>query len=345
MKKNLLLLVGVLVFIFATGEVTVRYLQSKDIIFDFSKGKHNQGIKKRRNFSPKLERIDNPDLFVEHKLGQRGINKWGMRGPAYGKAKPRDAYRIAIVGDSVSFGYGVPYKKSYPAMLEAGLNQNVAANPQLQEKGISRFQVINFSVNGYGVAAYAELMKSKVPEFSPDLVIVGYCLNDPAPTSVLFEAVGEAMKRNALYKRLSKYSEFLTWIKYSLDKASDNRRLKQMFNEGYEREDVIAEINRSFATVKAKSDELNAELMVVVFPYFVNFEPYKLGNAHTVIGGILEDNGIRHYDLLDTFANSGIDMMDLRVSPDDYTHPSPAGHQVIADVLVEKVLAESSGAE
>src|SRR5262245_46388079 len=34
-------------------------------------------------------------------------NADGFRDHAYDRVKPKDAYRIAVVGDSVSFGYGV----------------------------------------------------------------------------------------------------------------------------------------------------------------------------------------------------------------------------------------------
>jgi hypothetical protein len=53
----------------------------------------------------------NPLLRYEHipntTYGEYAINEHGLRGPAFEQAKPADVFRVAVVGDSVAFGWDV----------------------------------------------------------------------------------------------------------------------------------------------------------------------------------------------------------------------------------------------
>jgi len=77
-------------------------------------------------------------------------------------------YRIAVVGDSMSFGWKVGLQNSFPKVLENILNQKMSR----------QFEVINFSVPGYNAAQELEIIKEKVLKFNPDMVILSFCPND-----------------------------------------------------------------------------------------------------------------------------------------------------------------------
>jgi len=83
--------------------------------------------------------------------------------------KPKDAFRILILGDSVAYGNFVPAKKTFSERLE-NLLQEHARNAE----------VINAGVPGY--TAYNELQYylAEGREFEPDVVIVAFCMNDVA---------------------------------------------------------------------------------------------------------------------------------------------------------------------
>jgi len=46
--------------------------------------------------------------------------------------------------------------------------------------GSPRVEVLNFGTDGYGTLREARLLETRASRFDPDLVIVAYCLNDPA---------------------------------------------------------------------------------------------------------------------------------------------------------------------
>jgi lysophospholipase L1-like esterase len=58
------------------------------------------------------------DLYL-HKRAERsaGMNIWGYRGPLVGRKQPGEV-RVAVLGGSTAFGYGVPWDQSIPAALE-----------------------------------------------------------------------------------------------------------------------------------------------------------------------------------------------------------------------------------
>lgn len=96
----------------------------------------------------------------------------GLRSPVPGRAygnKQANEYRIAFVGNSVTFGVGVPTEQTYPEIVEKTLNQ-------LQHH--CNVTVFNFGVSSYSVKEMVATLKYRVPEVNPDLVIMGLVIDD-----------------------------------------------------------------------------------------------------------------------------------------------------------------------
>ena len=119
-----------------------------------------------------------PDVVYELKPGLRGtflgqpvrINSRGLRGREIQEAKPSGTYRIAGLGDSVMFGWGVDQDEPYLAVLEEKLNAS--------RQGQRTFEVLNFAVPGYNTAIEAAVFEHKALAFDPDLVILNFIPND-----------------------------------------------------------------------------------------------------------------------------------------------------------------------
>src|SRR5262245_667741 len=101
------------------------------------------------------------------------INSQGFRGGELPGPKDKGVLRVVGVGDSVMFGWGVVEDETYMRRLEASL-----AVPD------RRVEVLNLAVPGYNSAQEAIVVRTKVMPLSPDLLLVGYVLNDAEP--VLF---------------------------------------------------------------------------------------------------------------------------------------------------------------
>lgn len=126
-----------------------------------------------------------PDVVYELKPGLRGtfmrlpleVSSHGMRDREYPLAKPPGTFRIAGLGDSVMFGWGVRAEESYLEVLERRLNEMPGPHP--------RFEVLNFAVPGYNTAVEAAVFERKAAAFSPDLVVIHFVGNDMEVPSFL----------------------------------------------------------------------------------------------------------------------------------------------------------------
>ncbi len=117
------------------------------------------------------------------------INADGIRDRDFPLAKPEGALRIAAVGDSVTFGLGLELEETWPKQLERELRRT---HPHAE--------VINFGVMGYNTPQEAERIEEKVLKYSPDLIIVGFSLND----------IGVLSRQRTLLVTYQGYDSFLT---------------------------------------------------------------------------------------------------------------------------------------
>jgi lysophospholipase L1-like esterase len=118
-----------------------------------------------------LELSENPDIAYRLRGGASGnlwecdvqANSLGFRDREFGR-KAEGARRVLVLGDSMTFGHRVAADDVYARQLEVRLGAGV--------------EVFNLSLGGYDTLNEAALLKLHGPELAPDLVILGYCIND-----------------------------------------------------------------------------------------------------------------------------------------------------------------------
>lgn len=96
-------------------------------------------------------------------------NSLGFPGPEYPVEKPEQTVRILTVGDAFTSAEGVDTAEAWPRVLEREWNR---------KEGEKHIQVLNFGVTGYGPRQYAEISKTYVPVYHPDLVVIGFFVNE-----------------------------------------------------------------------------------------------------------------------------------------------------------------------
>lgn len=103
------------------------------------------------------------------------LNSLGMR-----DAEPTDAaHRIAVIGDSITYGPGVPMTETWPKLLERRL------------PGVG---VLNFAVPGYATEQEVETLRVKGLAYDPDTVIVQYYMNDDDHFNLIFQDMLKSIK-------------------------------------------------------------------------------------------------------------------------------------------------------
>jgi lysophospholipase L1-like esterase len=101
------------------------------------------------------------------------INNLGMRGADTTMAKPPGVFRILGVGDSITFGYGVEYDKTFLQVLERRLNSDSG--------GKVHYEVLNAGIPATGLDYYTHVIEGSQAALQPDLILVCMALNDIDP--------------------------------------------------------------------------------------------------------------------------------------------------------------------
>jgi hypothetical protein len=92
------------------------------------------------------------------------LNSWGFRGRDYAVPKPRGAYRIAVVGDSFTYGNGVRQQDRYTELIQARLPEH--------------FEVLNFGDAGANTPQHRAQVRRVLADVQPDFVLLQWYVND-----------------------------------------------------------------------------------------------------------------------------------------------------------------------
>jgi lysophospholipase L1-like esterase len=331
-------------------------------------------------FEENYQLSENPILEYELRPGSSyegvTINSSGFRDREYTREKPPGVFRIAAIGDSVSFGLWVPQHASYPRQLEVLLNDRAAPN--------ARFEVLNFGVTGYNVTQVVERLRTLVLDYDPDLIVYGYVLNDPQADSLEgntlrdlrgFEQrqIAEQLSHGAM--RLLRHSRLLTlgallvrnWDhpagSYARDTVTGRlidrtqgvevpvRARGDPGGAAYQAGDSTGQYFRSLYT-RPESHRRFAEgirdlaevvrtadvpAIVAIFPLFLPLDDYPLADLHELVSAQSRKNGLRVADLLPAYVAAERRIGAKRTLAVDFMHPSAHGHSVAALELARSI--------
>lgn len=129
------------------------------------------------------------------------INSAGFRDRDFPIQKDPEKKRIIFLGDSVVYGYGIELKDTLPKQLEA-----------VFDKHRKPIEVLNFGVSGYEAEQEVEFFKDSGLIYQPDMVIVGYTLNDVRCASLELDKLSEEAGNNVLESGKNPFKNFLTFL-------------------------------------------------------------------------------------------------------------------------------------
>jgi lysophospholipase L1-like esterase len=252
------------------------------------------------------------------------INSAGQRDREYPTEKPPGTYRIMLLGDSTTLGWGVRLEDTIPKLLERALNSAQGQVP-------SRFEVINAGVGNYGTRQEVSAYLASGRAFHPDLVILSYFINDaeevPRADSGLIarHLYAAAFLASRLDAALRTLGGRPTWREYYASLYQDDRA-------GWrDAKDAIHTLART-----ARADR--SALLITILPelHQINGD-YPFSDAHSKVKAVAAEDGVAVIDLLDTLRGHGAEST-LWVTPRDL-HPNRKANLLVAEKLRREVLA------
>ncbi|MBU1694968.1 MAG: SGNH/GDSL hydrolase family protein [Verrucomicrobia bacterium] len=303
-------------------EGAVRLLQTRRIYYDMEMWKYALRLKEKSD-NPNLRHWHRPKAAA-HLMGvDVAINSKRLRDREYAYDKEPGVYRIVALGDSVTLGWGVPFEDTYAKVLEGRLNAG-------RKEGAPRFEVLNAGCGNWNTRQEVEFFKAEMRKYKPDLVLLGYFLNDAEP--ILASNVDQSSWLN----RSQLIVFFLTrWGKLRL---SFNRELhfENYYQALYQGPDWEA-CQQAFRELADLTRADGTQLALVVLPdlHILDEERYPFKDIHGHVQNLARANDVPFLDLFDTF--KGRDLRELVVARDDAHHNARA-HHLAAEALYRYLL-------
>lgn len=243
-----------------------------------------------------------PGLDVKFQGARVTTNSCGMRGPDRPVRKEPGTFRIALLGDSFAFGWGVEYEQSFAHVLEGRLNEALG--------GAGRVEVLNFGVPGYSTFQEVAKLRETGLDFDPDLVLVYFIENDFGLPFFLGGPEGGLMSAVDYAKKI--------WNRADAGNEKEKSFLRTLLDP-----------NRVLA-------KLDKELRERGIPLYVAVNPGK-GWESTVqrLWVLRRSRSIRTVPmrerLLDEIKKRGLKESELRLPTDP--HPSAIKHRLLGEIL------------
>jgi lysophospholipase L1-like esterase len=275
---------------------------------------------------------DNPEIGHEHRPGAAGtfmgvpvaINSLGLRDIEFDPSqKPVGTVRTVMLGDSVTFGWGVLAEDTPSKLLETALNQTA---------GPTRYEVVNTGVGNYNTQMEVAYFLSKGYELKPDVVVLNYFINDAEPTP----------QRKQSW--IAEHSQAYVVLASAVDKASRLFFGKSDWKDYYrnlygdDRPGWVA-AKDAIHSLASFCRENNIPLLVVNYPELHELKDYPFPEVTESVSKAAADEQLPFLDLR-PFVEDLVPET-LWVSPTD-AHPNKIANERFAEAIKEKLFATFS---
>jgi len=275
--------------------------------------------------------------FAELNQVHHDVNPSGFRGPAF-TPKPKGTFRMVFLGDSFTFGEGVHNQDTYPE-----------AAARLLRKDGRRVEACNLGVGGYNTSQEADVLRIFGFDLQPDVVVLGYTLNDAEPP--LFQvdpASGKPVRRDreALVKAEGSPGRPPASFLYRFRLAQAIWRSYQQRCFSKQAVDYYLslyappsrgriESERALRQIISECRDRKVPCIVVMFPMLYKLShDYPFTAIHQQVGEVVRQAGGRFIDLLPVL--KGMDAGKLMVHPTDQ-HPNEKVHAIAGRLVAEEV--------
>ncbi|MED6336082.1 MAG: GDSL-type esterase/lipase family protein [Planctomycetota bacterium] len=257
-------------------------------------------------------------------------NSLGLRHEEIGPRSPGD-FRVLAIGDSFTFGMGVRQQDTWVKQLESLLGAQHHSQVEVINAGLAE--------GAHEPTRYAAWLAETGLSLQPDLVVVGFCLND-IHRSVAMAKLAPALREPWLGGR----SQILLRLQLHLHRRNYERRQARNPELLKEQEaffvthqgGVWATRSAALVEMKERLDQRGIRFLIAILPMMTKLAgDYPYRRLHAEVRRFCEEAGIEFVDLLEpmlAFVDGLEDYSETRlwVHPTDQ-HPAPPAHRVFAE--------------
>jgi lysophospholipase L1-like esterase len=294
------------------SEVALRIYLNRNISFDVEMGRYAR-ILEAPSENPRIRHRQRPDTDVRLMGVPVRTNSVGLRDAPI-TVERDDRWRVVILGDSLTFGWGVPVEQTFATLLESRLSEHRPT------------EVINFGHVNYNTVQQVNLFIEAGLEYQPDQVVLFYFINDAEPVPAPSHPSWLGSLRIATF-----YGSRLNALRARFDESAGYRDYYAAFYD----EDAPGwrDARDAFVELRTVCSAHEISLQVVVLPELHELEHYPFTREHELLGAFLHANEIPFVDLTASFADEA-DPASLWVAVDD-AHPNARGHERIATLSLD----------
>ena len=246
------------------------------------------------------------------------INSRGYRDVEHGPGDAVGQRVLAVVGDSFTAGAGIEDPRDrFPDVLAALLGPG--------------WRVVNIARGGWSQPQ--ELRALKAYPLRPDAIVLQYYINDIRSAARKHRAKPMAHLRRprgslGAVVETSSFVNFVYWRLYRLRIKGSARTFWEGIRQHYEDKRIWSEHVRELEDFVRYARQLEADLVVVLFPFLPRVE--ETAPITAKVAGAFEAMGVEVLDLAPVFA--GRSPSDLIVHSMD-AHPNARVHREVAELL------------
>jgi len=305
------------VAVFASGEIFIRLYTRRATIYDVEMTRYSNELKISSD-NPLIGHVHRPNASSRLMGVRVDLNSDGFRDDEY-PVERSQRYRIIALGDSLTFGWGVPKEEIFETLLEKELDSRRPT------------EIINFGTGNYNTEQEVNLFLEKGLKYHPDEVVIFYFINDAEPTP-----------GTSPYAFLG-HSQMVTFIWSRAKTIASRIRPSKSFQEFYsalylEGSPGWERTKEAFATAQRVCRQNGIALKVVLLPELHSLQPYTFEAEHRLVVDFLGALGIPALDLAPFFRDQE-DPLRLWVALDD-AHPNALAHRLIAQYAVDFIAPE-----
>lgn len=227
------------------------------------------------------------------------INALGWRGPEVQCPKPAGVTRLLFLGDGTTLNNQTREEEIFPILVAAGLSQRLG----------HRVESVIAAVAGYQTEQGLEILRAMAHRLEPDRVVIGFCWNDWAPTTMRGsglgpQAYGENAGAGGILRRVA-LRDFVVRVHTFLQRRTQFQRLATGAGlpAGNQDAEVWMHVRTTLDSTVARARSAGAACTLVLLPARVtDYDPPAYAARRDSLRTWAADRGVAFVDPAPAFA-------------------------------------------